>query len=119
MRIEDRLIPVRKLRLQTTPEGSSLVEPSKAMLFVKGPISVAWLAAAAKLPGKTVNVAVAMQWLAGMSRDKPFKLTRRSQELFAVSDDAAQDAIRRLEAAELIKVVRRPGQRPLITVLKV
>ncbi len=118
MHPDDRLIPVRKLRLQATAEGSQLVEVAKPALFVKGPISVTWLAAAANLPGKSLNVALAIQWLAGMNSGKPLKLTCKALELFAVSADAAQDGLQRLEAAALVEATRRPGQRPLIRVLK-
>jgi hypothetical protein len=114
----DLQVPVRRLRLQVTAEGPKLVEAVKTPLFIKGPISVAWLSAASKLPGKALNVALAIQWLAGMSAGKPFKLTRAALAMFAVSADAAQDALPRLEAASLISAARRPGQRPLITVLK-
>ena len=105
--------------MHASPTGPKLVEVPKLSLFIRGPIPMAWLAAVAKLPGKTLNVALAMQWLVGMSGGKPFKLTRRSQELFAISDDAARDGLQRLEAAELVTTTRRPGQRPLITILKV
>ncbi len=118
MYLDDRHIPVRVLRLGGTDERPEPFEGSKSSLFIKGPVPVAWLAAAAKLPGKALNVGLAIHWLAGMSAGKPFKMTRRSQELFALSDDAARDGLQRLEGAGLITVLRRPGQRPLISILR-
>ena len=115
---DDRLVPVRRLRLRDTPSGLQLTEVPKTQPFIKGPISLDWLGAAAALPGKALHVAMAILWLAGMSAGGPLKLTRKSLDVFAVSDDAAQDGVQRLEAAGLIAVSRKPGQRPLISVRK-
>ena len=76
------------------------------------------MGASAKLPGKALHVATAVQWLVGMNASKPFKLTRKAQDLFGISIDAAQDGLKALEAAGLVKLVRSPGKRPMIVVIK-
>ena len=76
-----------------------------------------WLGQAAALPGKTFQVAVALWWRHGMAKGQPFKLTRMALEIFAVERDAASLGLARLEHAGLIHVARRPGQRPLITIV--
>jgi hypothetical protein len=85
--------------------------------FLKGPISIAWLSRAAFLPGKAINVALAIQWIFGMSANNPIKLTKKSMVIFNFSSDAANDALRRLESEGLISVQRHPGQRPWIEVV--
>lgn len=110
---DDRLVPTVKLRY--TPEG---FKPTRlGDLFIKGPIPIAWISASAKLPGKAVQVALALFWLAGMKPQQKIKMTRQAQELFNVSDDAYRDALPRLEEARLIKVWRAPGQRAEVEIV--
>ena len=80
---------------------------------------MAWLNATAKLPGKTLNVGIAIWWLAGMAKTKTFKLTGKALKQLEVSRDAASDALKRLEARGLIRVQRSPGQRPTVEILSV
>ena len=87
--------------------------------FLKGPIPMAWLNVAARLPGKTLNVGLAIWWLAGMSNTTAFKLTRKALDQLAVSRDAASDALKRLEDNGLILVKRLPGQRSTVEILPV
>jgi len=95
------------------PKGVGTTAP-----FVKGPLSLAWLGAAAKLPGKTLHMAMALCWLDGMNAGGPFKLNRKALDAFGVSDDAARDALHRLQVAGLITMTQSPGQRPLVSVVK-
>ena len=108
-------IPVR--RLQLSVETGSLVETPPKALFLRGPIPLVWLSQAAKLPGKTLNVAIALWWLHGMARDRPFKLTRKALKALNVERDAASAGLTRLEQAGLIQVERKPGQRPTVSIL--
>ena len=78
---------------------------------------MAWLNAAAKLPGKTLNVGIAIWWLAGMSITTAFKLTRKALNQLGVSRDAASDALKRLEEHGLILVKRSLGQRPTVEIV--
>ncbi len=87
--------------------------------FIRGPIPLAWLNVAAKLPGKTLNVGLAIWWLAGMSKTTAFKLTGKSLSQLGVSRDAASDGLKRLEDNGLILVKRSPGQRPTVQILPV
>ena len=75
-----------------------------------------WLSSAAQLSGKSLNVALAVHWLAGMNGNRPTKLTGKSLKLLNVSDDACSDGLRRLEAVGLIAVTRLPGRRPVVAV---
>ena len=113
--LSDHHIPVR--RLQLSPITRTLVDAPTATLFLKGPVPLGWLGQAAALPGKTFQVAVALWWRHGMAKGQPFKLTRMALEIFAVERDAASLGLARLEHAGLIQVARRPGQRPLITIV--
>jgi hypothetical protein len=78
-----------------------------------------WLNAAAKLPGKAINLGIAIWWLHGMAKTKTFKLTGKALNQLGVSRDAASSALKRLEAQGLIRVQRSPGQRPTVEILPV
>ena len=110
----DRLILTKRLRLDKAT-GKWEEAPNKP-LFLKGPISLDWISEAAKLPGKALHLAVAIQWLAGMSSNQKLKITAKALELLGVSKDAYRDGLRRLEEAELVSVERRVGQFPWVTI---
>ena len=117
MYIDDKSIPVKRVRLDSSTGkyiGAPLTVP-----FLKGPIPLAWLNEAAKLPGKAINLGLAIWWLAGMAQTKTFKLTGKALDQLGVSRDAAADALKRLEGRGLIRVQRAPGQRPTVEILSV
>lgn len=78
-----------------------------------------WLNEASKLPGKSINLGLAIWWLAGMAKTKTFKLTGKALDHLDISRDAASDALKRLEERGLIRVQRAPGQRPTVEILPV
>jgi hypothetical protein len=111
----DREVPVKRLQLDATTR--KLVESPKAALFLRGPIPLDWLGSAAALPGKTLHVGIALWWLHGMAKSKPFKLTQKALQTLNVERDAASAALVRLEQAGLIRIVRKPGQRPMVAMI--
>jgi hypothetical protein len=117
MYISDMSIPVKRVRHDSST--GQYIDAPMSVPFIRGPIPLAWLNAAAKLPGKTLNVGLAIWWLAGMSKTTAFKLTGKSLNQLGVSRDAASDALKRLEGNGLILVKRSPGQRPTVQILPV
>jgi len=111
----DRNVPVKRLQLGVA--SGTLVAAPKKKLFLRGPIPLEWLAVAAKLPGKTINVALALWWRHGMAKGKPFKLTQMALKAMNVERDAERAGLARLEQAGLIRVERKPGQRPIVSML--
>ena len=116
MHTPDSKIPVK--RLQLNHASGKLAEAPKRELFLRGPIPLDWLASAAKLPGKTLNVALALRWLHGMSAGKPFKLTQKALDWLNVSRETAGDCLVRLEQHGLIQVVRKPGRSPVVSIVE-
>ena len=112
---EELKIPVK--RFQLNPELQMLVEAPPKLLFLRGPIPMDWLSKASDLPGKTLHLAMALWWLNGMSKGRAFKLTGKALDLLHVSRDAMRDGLNRLEQHGLIRVERKTGQRPVITIL--
>jgi hypothetical protein len=111
----DRRVPVKRLQLGAV--SGTLTPAPKKELFLRGPVPLDWLAVAAKLPGKTINVAIALWWRNGMANGKPFKLTRMALTALNVERDAERQGLARLELAGLVEVERKPGQRPSISIL--
>jgi len=113
--MSDANIPVRKLDLGVTPqrERSRTTE-----YFLKGPIPLRWLHAAASLPGKAYTLGNVLWWFRGMNPTKPIKVTRKSLAEFSISEDAYRDGLKRLEEAGLVKVTRPIGQRALVEILE-
>ncbi len=113
--IPDSHVRVKRLQLDLVSRQLAISPPKQ--LFIRGPIPLSWLAVAAKLPGKTIHVALALWWLYGMSNGAPLKMTRQALVALNVERDAERAGLIRLESAGLIRVARRPGQRPLVTIL--
>jgi hypothetical protein len=115
MYTSDLHLPVRRLQLDGAT-GTLVVSPKKES-FLRGPIPLEWLSVAAHLPGKTLNVAIALRWRHGMAKGNPFKLTQTALKTMNVDRDAERMGLARLEQAGLIRVERKPGQRPTISIL--
>jgi len=116
------LLPMRNMtnsenRLRLDFATGKLVSNPQKKLFLRGPVPMDWLSQAAELPGKTLNVALAIWWLNGMSQSESFKLTRKSLSLLCIKRDATSISLKRLEGAGLIKVKRNVGQRPTISII--
>lgn len=109
-------IPEKRIRLDGNT-GKWEDNPIKKK-FLKGPIPLDWLTSAAQLPGKAINVGIALWWLDGMSKTGILKLTRQSQLALNISKDAERDGLRRLQRAGLIELTTRPGQRHNVRIVK-
>jgi hypothetical protein len=77
--------------------------------FVKGPLDGEWIGKAAALPGKSLHVALAIQYKAGLTKSSHVKVTNQDRERFSLKPDAYRRGLKALEAAGLVKVVRKPG----------
>ena len=104
MYIDDRSIPVKRVRHDSST--GKYIDAPLSVPFLRGPIPMAWLNEAARLPGKALNLGIAIWWLAGMAQTKTFKLTGKALDQLGVSRDAAADALKRLEGRGLIRVQR-------------
>jgi hypothetical protein len=91
--------------------------PLKAGGFIKGPLPLRWIQAAARLPGRTLQVALALWYLAGLKKTSTVRLTSKPLVEMGVSRDAKYDGLARLEEAGLIAVQRQLGQAPLVSLL--
>ena len=86
--------------------------------FLKGPIPLNWLGAAASLPGKTLAVGIAIWFKAGASKNRTVRLTGKLLSKFGVRRKAGYRGLKRLESAELVSVNRHAGRSPIVTILE-
>lgn len=75
-----------------------------------------WLLRATRLPGKATSIALGLWFLSGVRRSSTFRLTAEAVHLAGCSRSALYRGLTALENAGLIRVARRPGARPLITI---
>jgi len=88
--------------------------------FLKGPIPWVWVLKAGSIPGKALHVAIYIWHLAGMnySRTVYVNLSRFEKD-WGFNRSTASKALKALESANLIKVVRSPGKKSQVTLLDV
>jgi hypothetical protein len=112
---ELRLSPERKIpkrRPGAAPSG-----PGRTRRFLKGPVPLDWLLAVGCLPGKAMHIGVALWHQVGLCGGSPtVKLRWKLMGEFGVTRHSGYRALKALEAAGLISVVRHPGRSPVVTV---
>ncbi|WP_145279440.1 hypothetical protein [Tautonia plasticadhaerens] len=87
--------------------------------FLKGPIPLDWLSAAARLPGKApLAVALAIRFESGRRGDaESVKVTNPLVARLGVSRKSKYAALSALEGAGLIRVSRQPKKSAVVTIL--
>ncbi|VUX55308.1 protein of unknown function [uncultured Woeseiaceae bacterium] len=104
--------PTEKEIKRIWKDGSfQLVQSSKKKVgYVKGPISLAWIQAAAQLPGKALHIAVACSYFSGLTRSKEVRLSNFAAKAFGIEKDAKLRGLKHLEERGLVDCIRRPGR---------
>lgn len=91
--------------------------PRRGERFLKGPVPLPWLQAAAALPGKSLHAGIAIWYSAGLARSSSVLLSNVAGEAFGMDRNAKYRALAWLEKAGLIKVERRRGRSPTVTIV--
>jgi len=85
--------------------------------FIKGPISLEWLVIASKLPGKSLQISMALWFLKGVTKKNTVKLSGKLVRSFGVSRSTLYRGLAEMENAGLITIQRHKGQSPMVTIL--
>ena len=85
--------------------------------FLKGPVPLLWLQAAARLPGRSLHVAMVLWHAARHSTSSSVNLSNALCQRFGLDRNAKYRALSLLEGAKLVAVERRRGRSPLVTIL--
>ena len=89
---------------------------SKGQRFLRGPIPLDWLSAAAELPGKSLHVGIAVWLEAGLRNSAVVPLSNLTGRYFGLDRNAKYRGLDWLEQAGLISVERKLGRAPIVTI---
>lgn len=109
-----------RMRLHTTARSVRRSRPPRHVRgegFLKGPVPLAWLEAAARLPGKSLHAGIALWYAAGLLRSAKVPLSNVSGHRFGCDRNAKYRALVWLEGAGLVRVERRLGRAPVVTIV--
>ena len=103
---------------QWTAKGAVSRRPPRQIgHFVMGPIPLAWLGPATRLPGKALAVGLAIWYLRGLKKLETVMLTGPILNQFGVDRHAKYRALVALEKAGLVRVERQKGKNPTVEIL--
>lgn len=107
-----------EVRLAWCPSASGYKPATtKGPGFIRGPLPLPWMQCAARMPGKTLQVALVLWYLAGLQKSRTVRLATKSLALMGVSRDAKYDGLARLEREGLVSIEQKPGHAPVVTLL--
>ena len=92
-----------------------LPRPRSGGCFLKGPIPLDWLSAAARLPGKSLHVGIALWFMGGLTKSRVVPLSNITSLRFGLDRNAKYRALAWLEEAGLVAVERKLGRAPIVT----
>ncbi len=110
LRVSRRIVRSRKVKPPRHKAGHH---------FLKGPVPLDWLEAAARLPGKSLHAGLALWYAAGVQRSASVPLSNVSGLRFGLDRNAKYRALGWLEGAGLISVERKLGRAPVVTLVDV
>jgi hypothetical protein len=92
---------------------------SKHVRYLKGPVPLSWLQRALDLPGKSINVGLAIWFKAGTHESRTgITVSNELVEAFGADRHAKYRALVQLEHAGLVKIHRAGKCAPRVTLLK-
>lgn len=90
----------------------------KGEKFLAGPIPWSWLVVAARLPGRSIHVALALWFLANVKNSIEISLSGKLLRELGVNRKAGYRGLRALERAKLVSCIRSPGCCPMVMILE-
>jgi hypothetical protein len=98
---------------------STACNSTNSKLFLKGPIPFVWLQKANSLGGSTGIVATGLWFYVGINKSRYFKVDSKLDQFTGHTRQTRQNALKRLDAAGLIKLTNHDGSYPYVEVLDV
>jgi len=99
------------------PRPAPASSPTNGRRHLRGPVPIDWLSAAARLPGRSLHVGIALWIAGGVSRSRVVPLSNLSTLRFGLDRNAKYRGLAWLEQAGLVAVKRKLGRAPLVTIL--
>lgn len=131
-----KTLPLMSLEEETTMNGNvlfrdrrikeRLVRPARVFSnfshrqsrFLKGPIPMAWIDRAARLPGRALHVALIIWHRAAMQRKELIHLSASVYHSHGIPLATAKRALRALEQAKLVVVQHQRGKAPRVRLIR-
>lgn len=92
-------------------------KPGPGQHYLRGPVPLDWLCEAARLPGRSLHVGLAIWYAAGLNRSASVPLSNVAGHKFGLDRNSKYRALAWLEGAGLIKVERKLGRAPIVTIV--
>ena len=97
--------------------GDPLDETSKQFLQAfLNPAEIDWLTKAARLPGRSLHLAVLLVYLAKAANTRQVELSNSASQQFGLDRNAKYRGLCWLEEAGLVRVERKIGRSPAVTI---
>lgn len=94
-----------------TSKRGRLRPPRQQGAFIRGPIPLAWLDGALKLPGPTaLRVALALHYQSGIEKSSKVRFTQKLMRLFRVCPRSASRSLNLMQAGGLLRVYHQSGR---------
>jgi hypothetical protein len=103
---------------QSLSAPSKPPRPKPGAKFLRGPVPLDWLSRAAALPGRSLHVAMAVWFMAGLRKSRTVPVSNVTGLQFGLDRNAKYRALEWLENAKLISVERQVGRAPIVTILE-
>lgn len=113
-------LDIDRLRLPSVAVPTQLRDRphlGKGVRFLKGPVPLPWLEAAATLPGKSLHAGIAIWFASGLTHSVTVPLSTVAVGKLGLDRHSKNRALAWLEKAGLIRVDRRQGRAPVVTIL--
>jgi len=107
------------LNTPVQPRYRSIKRQSKAQEPYVRTIPLSWIHQASRLPGKALQVGIALWHLVGVSKSRTVTLTRSRLGQFGLHHETGRRGLLALEKAGLVRVERSGNKSPRITPVKV
>lgn len=113
--------PIELARLRISSRAAKaaaerLPRPQAGRHYLKGPIPLDWLSSAARLPGKSLHVGIALWFMGGIQKSRVVPLSNMAGLRFGLDRNAKYRGLAWLEGAGLVAVKRELGRAPMVTI---
>lgn len=98
------------------PTSKQQQPPARALRWLRGPIPIEWLCHAARLPGRSLHVAIAARCLCSSKQARHVELSNSASQPFGLDRNAKYRGLACLERAGLVAVRRKLGRSPIVTI---
>jgi len=85
--------------------------------YLRGRLPLDWISAAARLPGRSLHAGLVIWILRGLRNSRVIALSNTESRRFGLDRNAKYRALVWLERAGLVKVERKLGRAPVVTIL--